>query len=629
MNDDGGGFAGRLRRFRLSAGLSQEELAARSGMSVRAIGNLERGCSRWPYRSSLDRLADALELDDAVRAELVRAAGRRQIVGVPHSACRTADESRGGDGSQLVPRQLPAPVLGFTGRDGELALLTSLLARDETSAPEQMVISVISGFAGVGKTALAVHWAHQVAERFPDGQLYLNLRGFAPSGTPVTPVHTLRYILSGLAVPAERIPAELPAQAALFRGLLADKRMLILLDNARDAAQIEPLLPASGRSMVLVTSRSHLTGLAAIGATELTLDVLTESDAHELFARRLGADRVRADRAAAAELIERCARLPLALAVLAGRAATRPAFPLAALAAELRHEGDRLDALDAGDQDASVRAAFSWSQRQLSGPAARMFRLLGLHPGPDVTVPAAASLASFPLPRARRALAELARAHLLAERLPGRYSCHDLMRAYAAEQARAADSDAARRSAVVRLVDHYLHTAHAADRLLHPARRPIALAPARPGVTVDRFAGISQALAWFEAEHQVLLAVITLAAGNGLDAQTWQLAWTMETFWRRRAKGQEAANAQRIALAAAQRSGDLVAQAGAHRGAAATLTYIGHYTDAMGNFDRGLRLYGGIGDPAGQAGNVHQCRRLVPGQDGLLPRCASPLFLGR
>jgi transcriptional regulator with XRE-family HTH domain len=270
VKGDGGGVGEQLRRFRLSAGLSQEELAARSGLSARTIGNLERGCSRWPYPATLNRLADALELGDEVRAEFMGAAGHRLAV---------ADASPGslGDGWHLVPRQLPAPVRGFTGRDAELAALTSLLSPAGASSPGGIVILVISGTAGAGKTALAVHWAHQAARRFPDGQLYLNLHGFSPSRTPVTAAEALRHLLQALAFPAARIPAEVPAQAALYRSLLADKQMLIVLDNVRNTAQVEQLLPASPDSLVLVTSRKQLTGLAAAhGATELALDVLTE-----------------------------------------------------------------------------------------------------------------------------------------------------------------------------------------------------------------------------------------------------------------------------------------------------------------------------------------------------------------
>jgi hypothetical protein len=271
----------------------------------------------------------------------------------------------------------------------------------------------------VGKTALAVHFAHQAAGDFPDGQLYVNLRGFDPAGPPMTPGEAIRIFLDALGVPAAQLPASLDAQTGLYRSLLAGRRMLVLLDNARGVGQVRPLLPASPGCLVLVTSRSQLTGLAAAeGARPMALDLLTGGEAHELLAARLGDERLAAEPAAVQELIGLCARLPLALAIAAARAASQPALPLAALAAKLRDAGGRLDALDVGDTAASVRAVFSWSYQQLDAAAARMFQLLGLHPGPGIGVPAAASLAALPPRQARAVLAGLTRAHLLAEPAP-------------------------------------------------------------------------------------------------------------------------------------------------------------------------------------------------------------------
>src|SRR5581483_9695788 len=289
-------------------------------------------------------------------------------------------------------------------------------------APGTVVISAIGGTAGVGKTALALHWAHQAAGQFPDGQLYVNLRGYDPSGAPATPQAAIRGFLGALGAPSGQIPPHPEAQAGLYRSLLVGKRMLIVLDNARDEEQVRPLLPASPGSLVLVTSRSQLTGLAAAGGAHLlSLDVLTPAEAVQLLAARLGAARAAAEPGAVDRIAGLCARLPLALAVAAARAAGRPAFPLAALAGELADSAGRLDALDAGDPGSSVRAVFSWSTRQLSPEAGRMFRLLGIHPGPDICVPAAASLAGIAEADASRQLAALARAHLTAEHVPGRY----------------------------------------------------------------------------------------------------------------------------------------------------------------------------------------------------------------
>ena len=348
----------------------------------------------------------------------------------------------------VPPRELPGPARHFVGRDAELAALTALIGRggDTTMPLGAAVISVICGTAGVGKTTLAAHWAHHAAGRFPDGQLYVNLRGFDPSGTPVTPAQAIQGFLEALGVPAGQIPGSLEARAGLYRSLLAGKRMLILLDNARDVSQVRPLLPGGAGSMVLVTSRHQLTGLIAAEAAALTtLDVLTAGEAREMLRGRLGAQRVMAEPGAVTRLIGVSACLPLALSVVAARAAQRPWSSLAALAAELEDARGRLDGLDAGDGVTSVRAALSWSYRQLGDPAARLFRLLSVHPGPDISAAATASLASLPVAEARQALAELSQAHLVAEHSGGRFALHDLLRAYTTELAAGGGAERPRR----------------------------------------------------------------------------------------------------------------------------------------------------------------------------------------
>ena len=468
-----------------------------------------------------------------------------------------------------------------------------------------MLITAIGGTAGVGKTALAVHWARQAAGRFPGGQLYVNLRGFGPSADPLPPAEALRAFLDALHVPAAQIPAGLEARQALYRGLLAGQRVLILLDNARDPAQVRPLLPASREALVLVTSRNELTGLvAADGACPLSLDVLTDAEARELIAGRIGADRVAAEPAAADDLVRLCARLPLALAIAAARAAAQPAFPLAALAAELRDARGRLDALSTGEDATDVRAVLSWSYQNLPAPAARMFRLLAMHPGPDITAPAAASLAALPLPRARAQLRELTRCHLLAEPAPGRYAFHDLLRAYAGEQARAEDAPLERQAAVGRSLDHYLHTAHAAAMLLNAHRSPITPLPPRPGTAPERLDGHAPALAWFSAEHHVLMAVIDQAARDGFDVHAWQLPWTLVDFFNWQGHWPDLAAAQRSALAAAERLGDVAAQADLHRTIGQARFALRSWDDARAHLSLALDLYRDRGDHAGQA-RVH------------------------
>ena len=300
----------------------------------------------------------------------------------------------------VVPALLPSDMRGFTGRAAHLHQLDAIAAA-AGQHPTAVIISAVSGMAGVGKTALAVHWAHRIRDRFGDGQLYVNLRGFDPGGQPMTPAEAVRGFLDALAVAPERIPADVDAQAGLYRSLLAGKRMLIVLDNARDAAQVRPLLPGAPGCLVLVTSRTQLSSLVATeGAHPLVLDVLTAREARQLLAGRLGGDRITAELQAIDDIIASCARLPLALAIVAARAACHPHFPLPALAGELRDTRARLDALAGEDPTTDVRTVFSWSYDQLSSHAARLFRLLGLHPGPDTTAPAAASPAGRADPRA-------------------------------------------------------------------------------------------------------------------------------------------------------------------------------------------------------------------------------------
>ncbi len=511
------------------------------------------------------------------------------------------------NGLLVVPRQLPAAVAHFTGRSDELRMLSGSLDRlGRTDGT--VVISAIGGTAGVGKTALAVHWAHQVADRFPDGQLYVNLRAFGPSGPPVTAAEALRGFLDSLGIPRDRIPAGTDAQAGLYRSILAGRRVLLVLDNAADEAQVRPLLPGSPGCLAVITSRRPLAGLAAAeGALRVSLDLMSEAEAGELLAARLGAARVAAEPRAVSELAVLCARLPLALAVAAVRAASSPGLALTSLTEQLQDMRGRLDVLDGEDPASSVRAVFSWSYQNLSRPAARMFRLLGMHPGPDISLPAAASLAGVPCSRALGLLAELTGTHLLTQDARCRFAFHDLLRAYAREEAQREEDKAGQRAATRRMLDHYLHTAWSGVTALSPGRDPaFVLAAASPGTEPEDILDGVHALAWFDAEHQVLMAVISQAAAAGFDVHAWQLPWALGEYFSRRGHWQDEVSTQRIGLAAARRLGDLAGQARAHQGLGCALSTSSAGRAGHAHLTRALSLYRELGDQSGQSW-IHLC----------------------
>jgi DNA-binding SARP family transcriptional activator/tetratricopeptide (TPR) repeat protein len=501
--------------------------------------------------------------------------------------------------SAEVPAQLPADVPGFAGRASALKTLDNLLS--ETA----MAVAVVSGTPGVGKTALAVHWSHSVRSRCPDGQIFVSLRGFGPTGQVVSPQEALRSLLDGLGVPPERVPATLDAQAALYRSVVDGRRLLLVLDNARDVEQVRPLLPGTATVVVVVTSRAQLTGLLATGASSVPLGLLSRLEAEELLTNRLG-PAVVAQRDALDQVITACARLPLALSIAVAR--TRQTnFPLSALAAELGEANDRLTALEVGDPAGDVRAVLSWSYATLSEPAARLFRLLGLALGPDFDVPALASLAGVPERDVRAPLRELTRASLVTEYAVGAYSLHDLLREYAAELARREDSADARHAATVRLLDHYLHTAYAADHLLNPTREPILLPLDEPaaGACPVRFKDLADAMAWFGEHQTVLVAALRQAAASGLDRLAFQLAWTLDTYSSRKGHLHDQVEAWQTAIEGAERLGELPARAYAHRNLSQAENRLGRYVEANDNLKRALDLFTTVGDRIGQARTQH------------------------
>jgi DNA-binding SARP family transcriptional activator/tetratricopeptide (TPR) repeat protein len=536
------------------------------------------------------------------------AAADQPTIGAPSALIATpaADASAlGVQCAELIrpeaePRQLPTAAQSFVGRVAELAALTKLADHSADSTGTGLIL--VTGTAGVGKTALAVRWAHEAAHRFPDGQLYVNLHGFGPSRVAITPRHAIRRFLVALGVPADRMPLTLEGCEDLYRSLLADKRMLVMLDNARDVTQVRPLLPGGRHCVVIVTSRSQLAGLvAAEGALPLSLDVLSKAQARELLVRRLTADRAAAEPRVITEVIEQCAQLPLALGAVAARIALYPGLSLARMAAELRETGCVLHALDTGDEESSIRTVFSRSYEILSRRAARMFRLLGLHGGPDIAAPAAASLSGLSSTETHQLLAELVHANLVSSHSPGRFTFHNLLRVYAAERAEMDEDNTSRDAAIGRVLQHYAHTAYTAHRLLSAAKEPLVLASPQSGVAPEGIADYRQALAWFRDEYQVLVVAVELAAKTGFDTYAWQIAWCLTSIFDLEGRWQDGAAVQRTALTSAERVSDKVGLARAHSGLSASLIQLGALGEADVHLQHALRLCAELGDKFGQA----------------------------
>jgi tetratricopeptide (TPR) repeat protein len=419
-----------------------------------------------------------------------------------------------------IPRQLPLGTMAFSGREEALAELDAML---EGRGPASR-LAVLDGAGGVGKTTTALHWAQRVADQFPDGQLYVNLRGFDPASAPVPPGTVARTFLEALGVARGRIPASEDAQLALYRGIVAGRRVLVVLDNARDADQVRPLLPGSGSTVSVVTSRTSLTGLAGTeGTRRISLGALTAPEGLDLLAARVGGERSAAEPEAALQIVRRCAGLPLAIVIAAARVLARPTFPMSAVAVELGDGRARLDALGEDDATADVRSVFATSYRALSPHAARLFRLLGLHPGPDISAEATVPLLGDSDGAAREAMAELVRVHLVAEHTPGRYAMHDLVAEYARERAREDVTEQEQDAAVRRLTDWYLGVALEMDRRRWPARVQQEFVWGPDTVRVPDW----EPTAWFHAERTILLGTVEVARAHGFLREVLSLAWAL------------------------------------------------------------------------------------------------------
>ncbi|MEU7060687.1 BTAD domain-containing putative transcriptional regulator [Streptomyces sp. NPDC046197] len=502
------------------------------------------------------------------------------------------------------PTQLPPDLRTFVGRKDELARITgSLDTIGEGPGAASVVISAIDGMAGVGKTILAVHLAHRLAHRFPDGQLYVNLRGFDPSGDSMAAAEAMRSFLIALGVPARQLPADLDSQVALYRSLLAGRRVLVVLDNARDSQHVRPLMPGSSSCLVIITSRTQLRGLVAThGARPLTLGLLSREESHDVLVGHLGRDRIAADPDAVEEIIDLCGRLPLALAIIAARAATQPHLPLASIAAELRADHGSLDVFAGEDPYTDLRTVFSWSCNSVGPDAARLLRLLSLHPGPDISVAAAASLAALPLRRVRALLATLAGAHLLTQLTSNRFAFHDLLKVHAAELSRDSDDEDTRHTVLRRLLDHYLHSAYAAASALTPNRIEWSLEPdAEPGVVAEPVAGQEEATAWLDRELPVLLSAVGHAERKGFLHHAWLLAQTLELYLDRRGRWQDQVGIQETAVDAAVRLRDPLREAQARRSLGFAYGRLAQDERADVMLRHALRMFTELDDAAGQA----------------------------
>lgn len=599
-----------LSQRRLAAALAWADLAGELGRADDVVLRLTALAHDEPLHEGLQahlmlalaragRRAEALRLYADTRARLVDELGIEPGAEMQEAYLRILrDQPAAASVARAAgtPQQLPPDVAGFTGRDGELARLDALLTRTGTR-PATVVIASVSGMAGVGKTALAVHWAHRVRDRFPDGTLFVNLRGYDPIGVPVRPDEALDGFLHALGVPPQRMPRSVEERAALFRSRLHDRRVLVLLDNAATSEQVRWLLPGSAGCLVLVTSRGTLSGLVARhGADRLPVDLLPAADARALLRRVIG-DRVDAEPAAAAELARLCGHLPLALRLAAERAGTRRMLTVAELTHQLRDEYDRLDLLAAADdEETTLRAVFSWSYAALAPAPARAFRLLGLHPGPEISLPAAAALCGTQQRQARRLLETLAGAHLLQECAPDRYRFHDLLRVYARDRVSTDEPAADRDDAVRRVLDWYLFTADAVDRLLMPRRRRIPLG--RPGAATQPvpFASAGAALTWCEGERANLVAATRYATANRIADVAWKLPFVLWSYFTVRKRWTDWIATHELGLTATRESGDGSGEAHLLTSLANAYRDVRDFGAAFATFDQAISLARQVGD---------------------------------
>lgn len=573
-------FGGLLRQYRIEAGLTHEELAEKASVAVRTISDLERGVSLAPRKETVQGLAAALKLPGPAKAEFEAAARGRQAAAADAAASRT----------------LPRDLSSFTGRESEVQWLLDATA-EAAQAGGMVTIYAIAGMAGVGKTALAVHAAHAMTDRFPDGQLFVDLRGYTDGLEPLSAEQALSVLLRSLGVPDQLIPEDSAERAAYYRSRLAGTRTLIILDNALGTAQVKPLLPGTAGCVVMVTSRRSLRGLD--DARALTLDVLPPEAAVALFRLVAGPQRVAADDPALTDIIKMCGQLPLAIRIAAARLAYRSALSPADLVSQLRHEHSRLRPLQ--DEDRNVAAVFALSYRNLPAAEQHLFRYLGLIPGPDFDIYAAASVAGIPADEADELLDSLLDHNLIAQRNQGRYRFHDLVRVYARTLTTGPTAGASA-AALSRLLDYYLYTAQAADqcfeRRIPRAARFAEIAAPVAGPLLD---SQEDAQSWLSAELANLDAAATYAAREQQPALAVALCAALAQYLRAHGPWSLALAMQQRALDAARRAGDRRSEADALSCVGVTQRLTGAYAQAEESLSRAFDLYRDSADSRGEA----------------------------
>ncbi len=576
-------FAVLLRQLRTQAGLTQEELAAAARMSARSVSDLERGVARTARKETARLLADALQLTGPARAQFEAVARGRAVPGGARAGAAAA-----------APRMLPRDIAAFTGRRQELQELVD--AAIEAAESDGVVgIYAIGGMAGIGKTALAIHAAYQILPQFPDGQLFADLHGYTDGQAPAEPGEILGMFLRRLGVDAADLPASVDERSGMLRDRLASKRVLMVLDNAATESQVRPLLPGAGASLVVITSRDSLAGLCEVDE-RIGLDVLPADQATGLLASLIGPERAGAEPEALRQVRDYCGCLPLALWIAGQNLAVRPFWTVAQFARMLTDERDRLDALEVGDRQ--VRSVFMVSYLQLPESDARMFRLLGLHPGPDFHVSAAASLAGIDAANAGRVLDRLARAHLIIDNASGRFGMHDLLRLCARQICGNGESQASIDAALMQLVKHFSELVQSVDASLSSQQRRAAAGTAvQAGTSLITW---GQALAIFETERLNLLSVLGLAAGQGWHEQVRQLSESMANPLLLLRRLDDLLRVSEIALCDAREAGNTAASATALRWHGTAYAGLRRFDDAIICFQDALAICEETGDRDGE-----------------------------